>query len=554
MAEVNGNFDFKKYDVGGTGATANDGKLTGQEAQNARADGWTIWDGFSEENETPENVNQRQNSSTAQGGSLSDRLGNIKLPQWANDLISRGQQNDQSGVGTAPIGNKTPIKLPAGIEELIAKNKPTEEQRNARAELGKKSANGMTYDEAYKKMKDIQAKYTRPLNENGGTYFSPEELPSDVKAEYKQVVLAMKEILDNNQELAEKAKIRYIGIEGSEWGYTIIADPVSDYDNKGVDKSDNSTPAPKLSEDKQKALEALLRKWNSPQVNGKPIDDVIADLTGKNDGKLTAEQKEARAELNQKQSSIGMTYADAKAKVAEILQKYPNCYDIIEIPYNNKEHADENGAYTLEYRSPEQRKVFNPDKLPEPARTEYKEAMASMTEIENANSALAQKGGINVNPIKNESARHSMFDNFDSSAFEGIGFKLAGKPEPTETQKTARAKLNEKVSSTGISYKDAKATIENITKQYKNNPDYQSEFAQEQPKSIKVYYPPVKAFDPYKLKGADREVYFKALSAIHEIETANYALLTQAGLEPTKDPEVPKSNVEYFAKNRFLKE
>ena len=551
MAEVNGNFDFKKYDVGGTGATANDGKLTGEEAQTARADGWTIWDGFSEENETPKNVNQQQdNGNAAQGGSLADKIGNIKLPQWAKDLIPRGQQNDQSGVGTAPLGDKTPIKLPAGIEELIAKNKPTEEQRNARAELGKKSANGMTYDEAYKKMKDIQAKYTRPLNENGGTYFSPEELPSDVKSEYKQVVLAMKEILDNNQELAEKANIQYIGIAGSEWGYTIISDPVSDYDNKGVDKSDksdNSTPAPKLSEEKQKALEELIRKWNSPQVDGKPIDDVIADLTGKNDDKLTAEQKEARAEMNQKQSSIGMTYADAKAKVAEILQKYPNCYDEVEV--SNEPKPDENGRIILIHTEPTKTKIFNPD-----ARTEYKEAMASMREIENANSALAQKGGIKVTPIKNETTKHSMLDNFDSTSFEGIGFKPASKPEPTETQKSARAKLNEKVSSTGMSYKDAKATIENITKQYKNNPDYQSEFAQEQHKSLNIYYPPVKAFDPYKLKGADREVYFKALSAIHEIETANYALLTQAGLEPTKDPEVPKSNVEYFAKNRFLKE
>lgn len=46
MAQING-FDFNKYDVGGTGATAGDGKLTGAEVAKAKADGWTIWDGCS---------------------------------------------------------------------------------------------------------------------------------------------------------------------------------------------------------------------------------------------------------------------------------------------------------------------------------------------------------------------------------------------------------------------------------------------------------------------------------------------------------------------------
>ena len=46
MAQVNG-FDFSKYDVGGTGATAGDGRLTGAEVAKAKADGWTIWDGCS---------------------------------------------------------------------------------------------------------------------------------------------------------------------------------------------------------------------------------------------------------------------------------------------------------------------------------------------------------------------------------------------------------------------------------------------------------------------------------------------------------------------------
>ena len=49
MAGING-FDISKYDVGGTqkGDKAGDRKLTGDEARKARADGWTVWDGFME--------------------------------------------------------------------------------------------------------------------------------------------------------------------------------------------------------------------------------------------------------------------------------------------------------------------------------------------------------------------------------------------------------------------------------------------------------------------------------------------------------------------------
>lgn len=357
-------FDFSNYDIGGTGAAANDGKLTGEEAQKARADGWTIWDGFSKKNGEPVSVNSRENSNNAKEKMLEKKF--VGLPKWAEDII-RGQ--------------------------------------------------------------------------------------------------------------------------------------------------------------------------DSTLVNGKPIDDVIADLTGENDSKLTSEQKEARTKLNQKQSSIGMTYAEAKAKVAKILQEYGHCYD--EVEASDESQSGENDYTFAIFMLPQKTKVFNPDKLPEPARTEYKEAMAAMTEIENANPELAEKGGIKVNPIKVEPVRHSMLDNLTPSEIEGLGFKPAAKPEPTETQKSAREKLNEKVSSLGMSYKDAKTTIESITNMYKNNPEYQSEFQCEQPKYIKLHYTPIKAFDPYKLKGADKEVYFKALSAIQEIETTNYALLIQAGLTPTGQPERP---------------
>ena len=43
-------FNFDKYDIGGAGATAGDGKLTGQEAKRAYAAGYTsVWDGATKE-------------------------------------------------------------------------------------------------------------------------------------------------------------------------------------------------------------------------------------------------------------------------------------------------------------------------------------------------------------------------------------------------------------------------------------------------------------------------------------------------------------------------
>ena len=56
-------FDFAKYDVGGKGAKAGDGKLTGEEVQKAKADGWIVWDGMpkaGKENQEPPRLNTQQ--------------------------------------------------------------------------------------------------------------------------------------------------------------------------------------------------------------------------------------------------------------------------------------------------------------------------------------------------------------------------------------------------------------------------------------------------------------------------------------------------------------
>lgn len=143
------------------------------------------------------------------------------------------------------------------IKKLLKAAGPTEEereeQRAARNELGKKSAsNGMTFKEAYNIYKKIEAKYSQPLIQNGGTYFDIEELPPMIKEQYKKARLAMKEIIDNNEDLVKKADIDYLGFADSveEYGYSIITDleyPETEqtkesngtHESDGIQKTDN---------------------------------------------------------------------------------------------------------------------------------------------------------------------------------------------------------------------------------------------------------------------------------------------------------------------------
>ena len=50
-------FNFKLYDIGGKDATADDGKLTGEEVKKAKADGWNVWEEYSQCDHSPLNSN-----------------------------------------------------------------------------------------------------------------------------------------------------------------------------------------------------------------------------------------------------------------------------------------------------------------------------------------------------------------------------------------------------------------------------------------------------------------------------------------------------------------
>ena len=56
-------FKIEKYDIGGNGAIAGDGQLTGSEVKKAQKDGWTVWDGYSANNPQPENTKAKKQES-----------------------------------------------------------------------------------------------------------------------------------------------------------------------------------------------------------------------------------------------------------------------------------------------------------------------------------------------------------------------------------------------------------------------------------------------------------------------------------------------------------
>lgn len=238
----------------------------------------------------------------------------------------------------------------------------------------------------------------------------------------------------------------------------------------------------------------------------------------------TPEQKEALSKLNEKVSSTGIAYGDANKKIDEIREKYKDDKYFTEVTEERKQPE-----FMDIYLPPIKQKVFDESKLPEPARTEYKEAMEAKKEIENNNTALTKKAGITT-PGKDKApvAGEDMSD-----LLKKAGLKPAS-TELTEKQKAAREKLDEKQASTGVKYKDAKATLSELKEKYKDS--CRSKFESQQPKDIYIYIMPYEAFDPYKIPEPDKKAYFDALAAVNEIEESNSALLSQGGLSRTEQP------------------
>ncbi len=57
MTRVAQDFNLAKFDIGGQGATAGDGKLTGKEVERAKQAGYSVWEGYSEKDGKPTETN-----------------------------------------------------------------------------------------------------------------------------------------------------------------------------------------------------------------------------------------------------------------------------------------------------------------------------------------------------------------------------------------------------------------------------------------------------------------------------------------------------------------
>lgn len=240
------------------------------------------------------------------------------------------------------------------------------------------------------------------------------------------------------------------------------------------------------------------------------------------------EEKEALGQLNEKVSSTGISYGDANKKIDEVKEKYKDDKYYTEVTVEREQPKN-----LAVYYPPIKQKVFDPSKLPEPAKTEYMEATEAKKEIENNNTALAKKAGITPAGKEKPGIESGNIDGDFAVLLEKLGIKGKDK-ELTEKQKQARAKLDEKTASTGIKYKDAKSKVEELKAKYQDS--CRSKFESQQPKDIYIYIAPYEDFDPYKIPEPDKSAYFEALNSIQEIEGSNSALLAQGGLSLTPSP------------------
>jgi hypothetical protein len=113
------------------------------------------------------------------------------------------------------------------------------------------------------------------------------------------------------------------------------------------------------------------------------LEDLIKKLQ-----EMLNKQKTARAELDEKKSSMGIKYADARKTMEEIEEKYHAGVNIKDFLKTDVLKKDENGKYIFNFWG-----NFNPYTIPEPDRSKYLQALAACIEIENENPELASNAG-----------------------------------------------------------------------------------------------------------------------------------------------------------------
>ena len=288
--------------------------------------------------------------------------------------------------------------------------------------------------------------------------------------------------------------------------------------------------------DKIKEYFAPILESKEPPVINEPAGKKLLELKQEKQ-EPTEANLEAKAKLDELVSSTGIKYSDAEQTINDIRAKYTDD------KYFSKKIVDPNqkkydGVYYAIYEKPYEVKQFNPNKLPEPARTQYMEAVAAKEEIHNNNEALVKAAGPAASGIPDD-AKGIFLSRVDGNDRLAEIMKKSGlvkEKEVTEKQQTAREQLNDKVSSDGMRYEDAKNTLDEIVEKYKDDPKCQSKFESNQPKNIAIYIAPREGFDPYMLPEPARTQYFEALDCVKEIQEKNSALVKQADLPFVQDP------------------
>lgn len=115
----------------------------------------------------------------------------------------------------------------------------------------------------------------------------------------------------------------------------------------------------------------------------------LKELAGNVKQEPTEANLEAKAKLDELVSSTGIKYSDAEQTINDIRAKYTDdkYFSKKIVDPNTKRHAGSDFAI---YYKPYEVKQFNPIKLPEPARTQYFEALDCVKEIQEKNSALVK--------------------------------------------------------------------------------------------------------------------------------------------------------------------
>ena len=134
MTEIN-QFDFKKYDIGGSDSTAGDGRLTGAEVDKAEADGWTVWDGCKE----GDNITQIDKKSQAKPvfQTILNMLKSDSYKEFSklkNEILEK--KLAAKGIYPTKIDGKTTYNIDDILFNPVFKNAEKEAENEAKKQLG----------------------------------------------------------------------------------------------------------------------------------------------------------------------------------------------------------------------------------------------------------------------------------------------------------------------------------------------------------------------------------------------------------------------------------